>query len=931
MASKSLSVAKFTLLPGILPRVGRLLFSGFRHLGYTIALACATLRLLPPNHPYLNPSNYGRFGIRNVMAEARKHLIFDRQHVDQIILYYTLMIGFLLVGAQIALLVASATVRGALASDIGTTLTSYFVTQTYSTDLAYRLLDMVFGFGNMFNSCVMTNSCTPAGPPRNVAFQTALQDLFHFYNVGILAVAIIIFLYMVVTVVGETAESGTPFGSRFNRAWAPFRLIWAIGMLCPLTFGMNGAQLTTMYVAKWGSSFATNSWNLFLGDLGTTTPLGDKTTLVIEPEAPTLNTMVEFLFVAKTCAWYQNMMYGKVINAYVIGQTPVSATQTVTTATLLMNGPQLNSPPNTNNGILMSFAQAAQISGYKDILIRFGEQSPDYTMYSGGPAAQSSLSLTSAPQANQFATAPGASGGGVRPICGEMTFPVKDLYQPGALNIENHYFANLGDMWQDTGFDGTAQNIVYHYIPNELRNPDAPVPAVAGDAAEDGNLSVTDFVNDSYDFYNDKIPGYITEARNLEITSGDWTDSFQNLGWMGAAIWYNKLAEMNGGFMAAVQGMPRGNKYSEVMEEVSSQRSQTDQLVDPADRFRPYEANGNPIDFSNPSDRPEAMVEYTAQQIWQDTYIQPTNSSILDVIKSVFGLQDLFSIRQNVQDGINPLAQLVGLGRGLIESGIQNLGFSFGAGVFGGLANILGMTPMHTVGIAMAKMATTVALLGLTCGFVLFYMIPFMPFIYFFFSASTWVKSIFEGLVSMPLWAISHMRIDGEGLPGPAAMNGYFLLLEIFLRPVLMIFGLVGGLSIFGAQAMILDEVWDIVTDNVTGYDYAGALNGAAATTVAGSTTGLAIGSLSGMRGIMDQFMTTIIFTITLYMMALSSFKLCDTIPDNILRWMGIQVASFGQSDPNPGDGLMEKVTVGANMFMDPQNGPLVALVSRNL
>ena len=64
---------------------------------------------------------------------------------------------------------------------------------------------------------------------------------------------------------------------------------------------------------------------------------------------------------------------------------------------------------------------------------------------------------------------------------------------------------------------------------------------------------------------------------------------------------------------------------------------------------------------------------------------------------------------------------------------------------------------------------------------MLFYIIPFMPFIYFFFAVGTWVKAIFEAMVGVPLWALAHIRIDGQGLPGDAAMNGYYLLLEIFV------------------------------------------------------------------------------------------------------------------------------------------------------
>ena len=74
-------------------------------------------------------------------------------------------------------------------------------------------------------------------------------------------------------------------------------------------------------------------------------------------------------------------------------------------------------------------------------------------------------------------------------------------------------------------------------------------------------------------------------------------------------------------------------------------------------------------------------------------------------------------------------------------------------------------------------------------------------------------------MVGLPLWAIAHLRIDGEGLPGPAAMNGYFLVFEIFVRPILIIFGMIAAVSIFAAQVDVLNVIWKIVSSNLVGHD----------------------------------------------------------------------------------------------------------------
>lgn len=858
MKSGTAALMKLTLLPGITPRVRRLFFSGFGHIAWFTAQAFAALRMLPRNHPYLNPRNQGRYGIANVMHEARRNLVCDRHHMDQVVLYYTIMIGFAILFAQFVMIVVAISIR--TASAMPTTMAGFFVTQNNTTDIAFNLLDLVFGFPNIFNS----NSIARAGP-----FHTAMHTLFEFYNVGLIAVAIIIFLYLVVTVVAETAISGEPFGQRFNGAWAPLRLIWAIGMLCPLTFGMNGAQIATLYIAKLGSSMATNGWFVFLDKLGADTPLGRKESLVVMPEAPALNSLVEFMFVARTCSHYEFLANGRTINAYLISGN---------NARLYM----------TYGGAFSTdFDGARAFSGNHDIVIRFGEESPDYVN----------------------------NPGGIKPICGEMVFPVTDVTLPGPLYMQSNNFMHIWELWTDPANDPTALNIVKHWLRNENRNPNAPVPAGGG--------STQDFVRTTFDDYNRFATADIPPARDEQIASARWDERFRELGWAGAAIWYNKLAEMNGSFVSTVHSLPRAEKYPEVMEAVAEQKRAADESIEPQDRYRPFTGDNLPIDFSG--DFNAAMAYYQAQSMWQSGYVQPKNISLLDSISAIFGLQDLFSMRRNIDLNVNPLAVLVGMGRGLVESAIVNMGYSFGAGVIGGLANIIGLAPLNTIGVSIAKFTMMIATLAIGIGVILFYVIPFLPFLYFLFSAGTWVKSLFQALVAMPLWAISHINIDGEGLPGRFAMDGYFLLFEVFARPILTVMGLIGGLLVFNAQTAVLNEIWDLVTSNVTGFNYADP----AAAAAVGTTTGAGVGAIAGMRGILDQLMFTVIYGIVVYMMALASFKMADAVPDNIIRWLGSSVESFGQFDPNPAEGMVTRVQTSISLMTNSIN-PLTALLLRN-
>ena len=880
MSSTALKVAKYTLLPGILPRIKGLFFSGFDHFSALLAQVYVALRLLPANHPYVNPANHGRFGVRHVMREARSRLIVDRAHLDQVVLYYTLLFGMVLLIGQFGFLIAAFTTQGALAGGLSAYYSNFFVTPSPNTDIAFNLLDRIFAFPGIFDS----DSIGSAN-----SFHTALHTLFHFYNLGILAVAMIVFSYLLVVIVAETAQSGTPFGRRFNRTWAPIRLIFVVGLLMPLSFGMNGGQLLTLYIAKLGSGLATNGWIAFVGDLGGTTPLGDKESLIAMPHAPTANGLAEYMFVVQTCVNFQKKMFDRDINGYQV------------------NGPNARQIlASTGGNIVGTFEDAVQFSNNKDILIRFGEQSDDYNNQKGH----------------------------VRPICGEMVLQVLDRTQPGALYIQNRYFQLIGDFWGETRNWETASNLATRWIPNENRDPNAPIPASGGD--------MTQYVNAMFSYFNGLIagealgggiygpaaPSAIEAARNAQIANGFWDENFNQYGWAGAAIWYNKLAEMNGSFIASVHSLPRPTLYPEVMEFVQDQKRASDTEVPVDERFRPYRADGTRIDFINPTDIYEAQALYQAQQYWRDAYVPGSANVFIDTVGSMFGLGSLFSMRENTTLGVHPMIQLVGLGRSIIESAVVNLGFSVGSGILGGLSGIFGKTNLAATLGAASKFAMQIALIGISIGLILYYVIPFMPFIYFFFAVGSWVKTIFELMLGIPLWAIAHIRIDGQGLPGPRGMDGYYLILEVFIRPILMIIGLVGGLVIFGAQMTILNEVWDLVTSNVTGFNRA--MVGAAAGG-AGTTTGGGLGSIDGVRGMIDVFFFTILYAIAAYMMAIASFKLTDSIPDTILRWIGASVSTYGQDDVNPAEGLISRMYFGTNLLLDSNNNTsILGLISRN-
>ena len=164
-----------------------------------------------------------------------------------------------------------------------------------------------------------------------------------------------------------------------------------------------------------------------------------------------------------------------------------------------------------------------------------------------------------------------------------------------------------------------------------------------------------------------------------------------------------------------------------------------------------------------------------------------------------------------VQPDVNPMAVLVRAGYSIFEKGWWYIGSGMVASAAGGIAGflpgVLGgivSTALSTIG----SLAILIGALGLTAGFILYFLLPVLPFIYFFFAVVTWLMEIFEAIIAMPLWALSFLRIDGDGMPGQAAMNGFYLLLSILLRPAMIVMGLVAGVLVFHAAVFLLQYLF---------------------------------------------------------------------------------------------------------------------------
>jgi conjugal transfer/type IV secretion protein DotA/TraY len=912
MAILKSDVIRYAALPALIPRIMKLFSGGFGYAAFLMATIYNAVRLIPNGHPYIDPANIGRFGIRHVISAAATNLVFKRQNIDQILIFFTILTGIVLLITQLILVVVAAfATQPALANAFSEVLgVSSSLNPGPAQDIAFVVLDRVFGVAGIFGSCISTaaecvdmNGQVLSNEAFPFPFHIALHKMFEFYSIGIFIVSVFVIIYYVATLTGETAATGTPFGQRMNKTWAPVRMILFAALLMPLHFEnsqtvMNSAQLITLWSAKFGSNFATNAWMKF-DDTLSGSYVGGVESLIATPNMPEMADLARFMFLVKVCKIAEEISYNYEdsggIQAYVIRERQFpfrmfdlpggdhNEDGTVDDADKAFGAYPLD---------LMNFEQALLFSNYGNIRIRFGEKN--------GDEIQGHKSYE----------------GFVKPYCGELTLQTgsaDELGAPpsGAKGVQELYFELVKNMWNNSSGAVAITAYAECLVRRTMQEAQDPLCPDVPDAE-----IVTNYANSYQQTLEDTLPEMIEQ----QIDTGDWSvsDQLRERGWAGAGIWYNRLADLNGAITGAILQLPKPNKYPFLMELVAETRQRSVENLSPENAFDPVLPKGQKVDYPRFRDKQIAGAMNAAIRFWDTTtasQITPTHydsgNVLITFINKLFGTSGIFDMRENADK--HPLAQLSTLGKAMMDASIRNMGL----GMIGerGLSNIkeIGLISTVTGGFLSAMGMATIAM-----SFVLYYVLPMLPFVYFFFAFGGWVKAIFEAMVAMPLWALAHLRIDGEGLAGPGASNGYFLIFEIFLRPIITLFALVATVSLFAAFVKVLNETFDLVV-NVAGYN--------AKKEASGEYSEL----MDFFRAPVDQFFFTAMYVVMVYMIGLSCFKLVDIIPNTFMRWMGSTASTFQETDKDA-PGKISQVSFKGTLLVTGQvkkGGDLAAIIAK--
>ena len=149
--------------------------------------------------------------------------------------------------------------------------------------------------------------------------------------------------------------------------------------------------------------------------------------------------------------------------------------------------------------------------------------------------------------------------------------------------------------------------------------------------------------------------------------------------------------------------------------------------------------------------------------------------------------------------------------------------------------------------------------------------LPMVPFIIWFGAAVNWLVVVGEAVVAAPLWAFIHLGGDGEGM-GAGTAHGYIFMLNVMLRPILMVIGFfLGGAGVI-AGGTLLNQLFGIALANA---------------------------QFDSMTGLFSIILYLTIYVSMCMNLVHSCFNLIFIVPDQVINWVGGQAASSLGRDDN--------------------------------
>lgn len=303
------------------------------------------------------------------------------------------------------------------------------------------------------------------------------------------------------------------------------------------------------------------------------------------------------------------------------------------------------------------------------------------------------------------------------------------------------------------------------------------------------------------------------------------------------------------------------------------------------------------------------------------------------------GMSEIFKSGLKIlnEPGVNPIIALANMGKMYINFSSNLWLMLLNLAVTSAIIPLFGLFIFALIALALPLLLGWIGIM-VTVGFTTAYYIPILPYMIFTFGTLAWIMAVIEAMVAAPVVALGVTHPEGHDAfgKGEAAI---MILMNIFLRPALMIIGYISGIALCYVGVWILNAGFDhaigfIQSSPESSADcQGGGAWGSSSCVWSGTyfqkeeinstnslpTSGSGSGGYSDWAGIYAYFFSILIYTTMYLVIVQKSFTLISLLPDKVLRWIGGTPESIGQEASQWGEEVKSKVGDASKATQDSQ------------
>lgn len=735
--------------------------------------------------------------------------------------------------------------------------------------------------------------------------------MFKVLNTTALTIGAMLVVYVVVVGLLKTAQEGEFLGKQWNSLWVPVRTVLGIAALFPTATGYSAIQVLIMWVVLQGVGAGDVMWNTVLKYVNT---VGSPYVGVDTGSLNISNTssQMKILFQSLVCQASAKASYPAITVTSTPGETitnplqikyycadqpsapfcremtldPISSSAQVSNNTYYM-GPNIPTDTNQTCGKLQ-YCDAGTVAKKPDPSCATDPNSQACVASKIQPSCvdpKSTACLACKAQQQALQAIVPALGSVAENIV-NMDYIYTSFYESG--NPKNlpswvQDFCNANNIPEENCCIGGST--CAKEITNLKDYTTGTKPDYSGSAPDTiktlylnyplkAYMQGSDFINAAVGQYTASVAGAVSEsvqqAMETKAVTG-WEANAMKYGWMLAGIYYFKMAEMNGANQKAAQldftvtppspdfGAGSTNKLKDYRNNYNAAKALVDamtgknQVTSPT--FSSLPSGATDVQDAIGNAAAGLFNSFSKSMTGGNSDTAPTKSNPLVAVAS-FGYalmitaQVLFAIcvtAISVATGfltINPM--VIGTGLTMNPAGE----------VAKALANFFG--PFIVI------LISTLFTLGATLGIY----VPLIPYMIFTMGAIGWLFAVIEAMVAGPIIALGILSPGGQhdilGRAEPAMM----MLFNLFLRPSLMVFGMMA--------AMIVS----IPAVNLVNSGFAAVLT-----------------SIISNPGLFETIMYIAVYVSFIITVLNKCFSLIYIIPEKILTWIGGPAVQYGEQE----------------------------------